>query len=190
MIGVEAVVRLIDVLEHRGIEYMLVGSLSSNLYGIPRSTKDADFVLALPASQMGQLARDLGEGFRLDPQISFETLTGTTRRVIHSPHAHFLLETFQLSDDPFDQERFVRRIRISIPLLERVVPVPTAEDVVIMKLRWSRPKDLEDALGVLAVQGSRLDWPHLEKWTTAHGTRNRLEELKAKVADSGAEDVP
>ena len=181
MTGFESVVRLIDVLECHAIEYMLVGSLSSSLYGMPRSTKDADFVLSQPVSRLGPFVKELGTGFRIEPQISFESLTGTIRRVIHPPQGSFTLEVFQLSDDPFDQERFARRVRIQVPVLDRVASVSTAEDCVITKLRWSRPKDLDDALGVLAVQRDRLDWTYLEKWTTAHGTRERLEELKARA---------
>jgi hypothetical protein len=38
-------VLVVDALNELGVAYMLVGSFSSNLYGIPRSTKDADFVV-------------------------------------------------------------------------------------------------------------------------------------------------
>lgn len=34
--------------------------------------------------------------------------------------------------------------------LNREVFLPTAEDVIVQKLRWGRPKDLEGARGVLA----------------------------------------
>ena len=180
MTGFDAVVRLIDILDARAVEYMLVGSLASNLYGILRSTNDADFVLALPVASLGPIVKELGEGFRLDPQISFEAITGTIRRVVYSPPDNLTLETFQLSDDPFDQERFARRVRMRVKAFDRMVSVPTAEDIIINKLQWSRPKDLDDALGVLAVQRDRLDWPYLEKWTTAHGTREKLEQLKSR----------
>ena len=41
---VEVVAAFIDALNAAGFPHMLVGSLSSNAYGIERSTKDADFV--------------------------------------------------------------------------------------------------------------------------------------------------
>ena len=37
----EATVAVIDALQALDVPYILVGSLASNLYGIPRSTKDA-----------------------------------------------------------------------------------------------------------------------------------------------------
>ena len=43
----DVTLRVVDASNACGSPYMLVGSFSSNLYGIPRSTKDADFVLQL-----------------------------------------------------------------------------------------------------------------------------------------------
>ena len=43
--GEDAVVALLDILNREGVPYMIVGSFSSNRYGVPRSTHDADFVL-------------------------------------------------------------------------------------------------------------------------------------------------
>ena len=40
MTGNEAILKVIDALESVGVPYMVVGSYSSNLYGIPRSTED------------------------------------------------------------------------------------------------------------------------------------------------------
>jgi len=41
----EAVVSLVGAVDAAGVPYMIVGSLASNLHGIPRSTRDTDFVL-------------------------------------------------------------------------------------------------------------------------------------------------
>jgi hypothetical protein len=43
--GEEAVGILLDALNKLGFDYMVVGSFSSNRYGVPRATKDAVFVL-------------------------------------------------------------------------------------------------------------------------------------------------
>ena len=37
----EAVIALVEALDQTGIPYMIVGSFSSNAYGVVRSTKDA-----------------------------------------------------------------------------------------------------------------------------------------------------
>ena len=68
------------------------------------------------------LANRLGPSFRLDPQMSFETVTTTTRFVLHVADNPFTIELFLLSDDDHDQQRFARRRRERI--LDRDVFVP------------------------------------------------------------------
>jgi hypothetical protein len=41
--GEEAVGILLDLLNRADVPYMIVGSFSSNRYGVPRATHDADF---------------------------------------------------------------------------------------------------------------------------------------------------
>ena len=45
--GNAAAARVIDVLNTLGIDFFLAGAYSSNYYGIPRATQDADFVAVL-----------------------------------------------------------------------------------------------------------------------------------------------
>lgn len=40
----EAAVAVVDALDRAGIPFMIVGSIASNFHGIPRSTRDANFV--------------------------------------------------------------------------------------------------------------------------------------------------
>ncbi|MFA7236064.1 MAG: hypothetical protein WC058_04290 [Phycisphaeraceae bacterium] len=65
--------------------------------------------------------------------------------------------------------------------------VPTPEDVIITKLRWSkqgrRVKDIEDVKGVLIVQTHEaLDWKYLQHWCGQHGTWELPQKLRAETA--------
>ena len=179
MTGDDATLAVIDALEMLGIPYMVVGSFSSNVYGVPRSTHDADFVIQLGPHSVRSIADRLGPQFRLDPQMSFETVTMTTRHVLEVVGIPFKIELFQLSDDPHDQERFRRRLPVK--LLDRGVYLPTAEDVIITKLRWvsqgRRSKDWDDIRDVIAVQGERIDWDYVHSWCNRHGTRAVLDDI-------------
>lgn len=179
----QATAAVIDALDGLGLPYMLVGSLASSLHGIPRSTQDADFVVQVSQGQIAALAARLGPQFRLDPQVSFETATGTTRYILKAVGIPYCIELFCLSDDPFDQERFRRRR--AWPMLGRQVFVSAPEDVIVVKLRWckelSRSKDLEDARGVMAVQADHLDWGYIRRWCELHGTRELLETLRGTI---------
>lgn len=179
-----AVKGVIQALNAIGMPYMLTGSLASNMYGIGRSTKDADFVLQTPDLDFAKFRTALGAGLQLEPQMSFETITGTTRHIIHKVGGSpFKIELFFLSDDFHDQLRFSRR-RPS-HFLGEPVWAPTPEDVIITKLRWSRlgkrNKDVDDVRNVLAVQGDTLDWPYIERWCDQHGTRDLLDQLRADL---------
>src|SRR5690349_3464950 len=84
----EATLAIINALDAQEIPYILVVSFSTSFYGIPRLTQDADFVISIGDGSLAKFAQDLGPEFRVDPQMSFETVTMTRRteiRVIDSP---------------------------------------------------------------------------------------------------------
>lgn len=179
----EAVVAVLAALDERAIPYMIVGSLASNFHGIPRSTREADFVVQLTPGSLQRLASHLPSGLVLERQGGFEGVSGAVRHVIALVGSAFVCELFELSDDPHDRARFARRL--SAVLLTRISFVATAEDMIITKLRWvmgaSRPKDREDIRNILAVQGALLDWAYLDRWSATHGTTKLLEEIRASV---------
>jgi len=182
----EATVAVIDALGTLGVPYMVVGSFSSNFYGVPRATQNADFVVQLEGKSISAVVERLGPQFRLDRQTAFETVTATTRYLVRMVEGTFQIDFFLLSDDPHDRECFARRR--SVALLRRQTFVPGAEDVIITKLRWSGPgdraKDLDDARGVIAVQGDRIDWDYVTVWCDRHGTRAQLERIHRSIPPS------
>ena len=128
---------------------MIVGSLASNFHGIPRSTRDADFVV------------------QLAPDRPFTARAG----------ARF---------GPHDRERFSRRQAATV--LTHAAFVASPEDMIVTKLRWAagahRAKDRDDIRNIIAVQGPRLDWSYLDRWSAAHGTTALLAEIRASVPNT------
>lgn len=179
----QAVAAVIDALEASQIPYMVVGSYAVNLYAIPRSSQDADIVVDLAGRSIQDLLGRLPPGFRYDPQIRFEGVTGTSRIELHVDEASFRFELFDLSDDPHDRERFNRRRRYTFR--DFSAWVPTAEDVVIMKVRWCsagrRSKDYDDVRNVLAVQADALDWEYIHRWCREHSTLELLDEIRRSI---------
>lgn len=177
------VVQIIDALDAAQIPYMLVGAFSVSAYGIARSTKDADFVVQIDSDSLRHFCTNLGDRFQLDPQMSFESVTGTPRYRLQATDDPFQVELFCVSDDPHDQLRFTRRQKVRV--WDRDVYHPTPEDVVITKLRWGsslkRAKDIEDLRNVIAVRSSSLDWSYIERWCDEHGTRKLLDEIRASL---------
>ncbi|MDB6080143.1 MAG: hypothetical protein JWO82_3890 [Akkermansiaceae bacterium] len=177
----ESVVALLKALEKLEIDYVVTGSFASNVYGIPRSTKDADFIVETSSERMDLLFDELKPPLRPDPQMLFESITSTRRWLIHLERSRFTLELFILNDHPFDRSRFDRRVRS--PLIPGVVAwIPTPEDVVVQKLRWSslgkRTKDFQDACEVIEAQAETLDWAYVEKWCVELGVTATLAEAR------------
>jgi hypothetical protein len=194
MNGELATATVVAALEELRIDYMLVGSFSTNFYGISRSTRDADIVIQLNEATLADLQHRLGSEFKIDMQMSFETATGTKRNVMTLADSDFKIELFRLSPDAHDQERFRRRKRMFVRQLGHEAFLPTVEDVVVFKLRWAveagRLKDREDLRDVIAVQQGQLDWNYVHRWTAEHGTRACLDEIvrsiPAGLLDPGA----
>ena len=167
----------IDLCERLDAGYMVTGALAFNFYGIPRSTKDVDLVIDVrDQSVISSIISGLEPNISFGQQVQFDTLTWG-KRYIGKPLGQTALsiELFELFDDPFVMSQFERRVIIPSAQLDRRICIPTAEDVVVQKIRWARPKDLEDTRDILAVQDpSKLDMVYVEKWCAEHETLGRL----------------
>ncbi len=182
MTGEESLtLRVADALITSGIPYLLAGSFASNYHGIPRSTKDADFVVQTGTGLGPEFANLLGGDFKMDPQLTFEMVTGTHRQFIRHTRSAFKVELFLLSKDEHDQQRFARRSEVE--MFGRKVCLLTAEDVIISKLRWGRNKDEDDIRKVMSVQRGKLDMAYIESWCRRHGTTAMLEAIRSSVPE-------
>lgn len=170
---------VIAALSRSNVPHVMVGSFARNFHSFPRSTKDADIVLALDVEGLIRFEGELGKKFSLDPQTTFETNTGTFRHTLIHNATEFKTELFLLSQDAFDQERFRRRLPMNFN--GQATFVLTAEDVIVTKLRWLRKKDVDDVRDVIAVKNSSLDWNYIHNWTAIHDTRAKLDEIRASI---------
>ena len=118
-----------------------------------------------------------------DPQVTFETITGSKRYILKArKNRSIIVELFLLGTEAYVLERFRRRKRVFVAPLEREVWIPSAEDVVVQKLRWARPKDLEDAKDVIAVQTpSNLDMAYIEHWCREHDSVSHLNRILSEI---------
>ncbi len=116
--------------------------------------------------------------------MSFESVTGTVRYEIEHTDSEFKVELFELSNDPHDRQRFASRVEQT--LQGRRVHVATAEDTLVMKIRWfaraRRAKDRDDIVNVLAVQAGQLDLEYIRSWCDQHQTREAFEKLLAEAS--------
>lgn len=177
----EPIEQVLGALEALRITSMLTGSFASNYYGEPRSTHDADFVIQATAAHLKFLLKELGKEF-VSGVPEEELLAGQQFNVIHLPTS-FKIDFWPLRSEPFDQSAFARRKRVR--LFGREVFIPTAEDLILQKLRWGRNSGSEvqrrDVVGILRGQEGNLDWEYLNRWAGDLGVRELLEQLRRQA---------
>lgn len=142
--------------------------------------QDADFVVQLQGRSVDEVFAPLASQFKVDPQTSFETVTGTIKHVLWTPDHALVIGLFELSQDEHDQSRFGRPVVVRAMRGDAYVPAP--EDVIITKLLWyqreRRSKGLNDARNILATQQKLLDAACRERWCRTHGTLELLPQLR------------
>jgi predicted nucleotidyltransferase len=149
-------------LERRGLRFMLIGGQAVLLHGRPRFTEDVDVTLdagpdRLPIVQEACAALGLAP-LAEDPETF-------ARRTFVLPVRHpasRIRVDFIFSTTPYEAQAVARATRV--PLAGARVPFATAEDLLIHKLFAGRPRDLEDAEGIVRRRGAELDWTYLERW--------------------------
>lgn len=183
MTSLDVVAHVLQIFNDLHLPYMLVGSLSLNLYAVPRHTNDADFVAEFGDIPITAIAAKLGPDFMFDRQIGFETITSTTQYKLEHIPTGFVIELFELTDDPHDHMRFSRRKMITLAGIPAFVP--TAEDVIVQKIKWAargrRTKDLADTENIIRVQKSLLDLAYIRHWCLLHGTEDLFEQIWADI---------
>jgi hypothetical protein len=170
-----------NVLERLGTPYLAAGSLASSLHGEPRSTNDVDLVVDLAPEHVSPLLTMLGNRYYVTLEaVSEAAHHGGTFNLIHLETA-VKVDVFVAGDDPFDAERLASRTRVRVGPDERdMLDVDTAEHTILRKLEWYRRGDevserqWRDVLGVIRVQGSRLDWDRLATWAARLGVADLL----------------
>ncbi len=66
------------------------------------------------------------------------------------------------SSTAYEAEAIARAVHVDVK--GQPVPFATAEDLILHKLFAARPRDLEDARGVVRRKGSELDWEYMRHW--------------------------
>jgi hypothetical protein len=182
---------VIEALDTLGVPYLIGGSLASAVHGVARATADTDLVADLRPEHARPLAQALNDAFYVDA----ESIQDAIRRrssfnVIHL-NTMFKVDVFVRKQRPFDQAQFERRVaQVVATDPERTAYVASPEDTVLAKLEWFRlggevsDRQWRDVLGVLKVQGERLDLVYLRRWAAALRIADLLEQALAQTGQA------
>jgi len=181
--------QVLSVLTQLGIPYALGGSMASSVYGIPRSTRDADVTAEPFPGKEAQLVAAFGEDYYIsEPAVRQAVLLRSSFNIINTA-AGFKVDVFVRKDRPFEQSAMSRRVAVDLPDAPgQPVVLHTPEDVVLFKLAWYRlgnqasEQQFKDVLGVLQVQAGRLDDVYLDRWAADLGVAELLRRAREESA--------
>lgn len=181
--------QVVDALEQVGATYVIGGSLASTIHGVVRTTLDTDIVADLSLRQAQPFADLLAGSFYFDiDTIRHAIQQRSSFNVIHLA-TMFKVDIFVSKGRPFDRQQLDRRQRLIVdPDSGRTIYVATAEDTILTKLAWYRlggevsDRQWRDILGVLTVQGNRLDQAYMRRWAEDLGVSDLLEQALAQIA--------
>ena len=172
----------------RRVPFMLIGGQAVLVHGRPRLTEDVDITLGVPPDEWWVI-RDVCADLHLHPLP--EHLEAFVRETYVLPARHDetgLRVDFIFSTTPYEGEAIGRAKRIEVAGV--AVPFATAEDLIIHKLFAGRPRDIEDAVGVVHRSGAGLDWAYVEHWVAEFARVPGREDLPRRFTELRREGLP
>ncbi len=163
----------IEVLERHGIDYALVGSLASSLWGEVRFTNDIDIVVRVSENDVESICSGFaGDQFYVSSTAAHEARQRGGQFKVIVPATGNKIDFMVLGESPWSQEQFGRRRRVITPAgCQGYVCAP--EDVILGKLiylkRGGSDKHLRYISGILTVIGANVEHDYLERWSTEIG---------------------
>ncbi|MGC9468257.1 MAG: hypothetical protein ACP5HS_06685 [Anaerolineae bacterium] len=179
---------VVEVLEQLGVNYLVGGSLASTVYGHVRTTLDSDLIADLRPEHVPPLIEALQPAFYVDEAMIREALAGRGSFNLIHLDTMFKVDIFVVKQRAFDREEMRRRVRhVVVAEPERAIYVATAEDTILAKLEWYHrgecvsERQWRDVIGVIKVQGERLDTTYLRHWAASLGIAELLEQALAEA---------
>lgn len=165
--------------------YCVIGALALGVWGTPRATYDVDF-LVLAQCTDPQPFLDLLQttGFAINE--TWHEANPMAREVVlrltHPTAPHFPVDlVFSLG--PFDRAVLDRRRAVDLRGL--TVWMSSPEDLLLMKLRASRPRDFDDVIGIAKNPRLQLDLDYLWHWANRLGLQGELHYVLQAAGSKG-----
>lgn len=150
----ELLAALAPALQKLGVGWYLFGAQAAMLHGAERLTADVDVTVHLRDRSTKELVHALERaGFHM--RVEGEDFVERTR-VLPVLHVATGIALDVVLAGPGIEELFLERAELR-DYRGVQVPVARAEDLIVMKILASRPKDMEDVVAILRARAEALD---------------------------------
>lgn len=179
---------LVRAFDRLRIRYLVGGSVASSVYGVPRSTQDVDLVAEVLGKHVDPLVSQLSSEFYVDAEMIRDAIARQASFNVVHLKTMFKADVFAFKRDPWMVAE-MDRARIEIleceggPLSVRFA---SPEDTLLHKLVWYRlgnevsERQWRDIVGIVEIQGERLDPGYLDQWAEPLGVADLLARARAR----------
>lgn len=189
---IEVTLKVTTVFEKLGVPYLIGGSLASTLYGMVRTTQDADIVAEMRRQHLRPFLTALQNEFYMDDEMIADAIQRHSSFNIIHRETMFKVDVFIPRPRPFVQSQLTRAQRQAFAFeTDSIISARFAspEDTILAKLEWYRmggevsDRQWRDILGVLKVRAGELDLDYLQTWAAELDVSDLL---KKALEDSNA----
>ena len=176
--------RLSEILDRAHVAYMLTGSYASSVHGTPRASQDVDIVIAPNRPQLSALLKLLPDTeYYVSEEAALDAFARRSQFNVVDFDTGWKVDFIIVKDREFSRTEFERRRLLELDGLALYFASP--EDVLIAKLEWAKlgasSRQIEDAAGILALQGDRLDTAYVAHWVATLGLEEQWSAAQSRA---------
>jgi hypothetical protein len=176
----------VESLDRLGIEYAIVGSFASGVWGEARFTQDIDIVIKISDSDVKRLCTAFPQAdFYVSEAAAHEAVRQLGQFNVIHPASGNKIDFMIAGRADWSKDQLARRHTVQV-FPDRTVTVAAPEDVILGKLIYFREggsdKHLRDIASILQISADLIDRDYIDKLATQLGVGEIWQAVLARVS--------